>query len=67
MTIKVATGESYRLAEIYPPPLIPSERLRQRVPLQRGDLSLGFGWWDWIGGSMWCVIRGYRMKLSSIS
>jgi GDPmannose 4,6-dehydratase len=40
----IATGESYKLAEIYPPPL--------RVPLQGGDLSLGFGWWGWIGGSM---------------
>jgi GDP-D-mannose dehydratase len=41
----IATGESYKLAEIYPPPL--------RVPLLGGDLSLGFGWWGWIGGSMW--------------
>ena len=46
----IATGESYKLAEIYPPPLW--------VPLQGGDLSLGFVWWVGLAGVCGPVIGG---------
>jgi GDP-mannose 4,6 dehydratase len=73
----IATGESYKLAEIYPPPPFSSRRYangypclvvflfwgnpRIKTPLRwrslsegsGGDLSLGLGWWGWIGGSLW--------------
>jgi GDP-mannose 4,6 dehydratase len=57
----IATGESYQLAEIYPPPLL-FETLRERVPLLGGDLSLGLGWWGWIGGRMWASDRIPKSK-----